>query len=144
MDDASEERQRLDALHNKKFVRIRRIQEQQRDHTAQTQAKAREHYKLMLGLKHLAIHGATIAHQKALHELDCQHRKRSLKLERRYASAEMGTKLEESVPEPENAHLRNKAVGEHGRGLKEFATVGSGSEAAVGPEETFTEARNTE
>ena len=128
MDDAAEERHRLDILHEEELLRTRKAQEQTRDHIAQIQAQARGHHKLMLDLEH----DAAITRQKALHEENYQHRERILKLEQQYASAGSGVERGEPIPELQDTESRNEATVEPGRGLMMASeNAGSSNVAAV-------------
>lgn len=133
MDDATEERLRLDALHHEELLRIAKTQEQER-----------KHREWMLDHEHQAVHNAALNSQKAPNAQDYEHRKRTLKLERQYALTGPTLEPRKSVTEPESAVLSNGAVVESGDQV--LGSKGSDSEnkAMFESEERFTESKNAE
>ena len=131
MDDATEERHRLDTLHDEELCRTRKAQEQTRDHIARIQAQTREHRKILLDIEHQANLDAAITLQKALHEQHYQHRERILKLECQYASVGSGAEPGESAPESEDAESGNKATVEPGRELTMVSEDAGSSDVAA-------------
>lgn len=87
-DNDAKEKHRLDTLHDEKLLRVRKPQEQEREHIAQLQAQERTHRELMLGYEHQLAHDTASNCQKALHEQNYEERKRILALERQCALPE--------------------------------------------------------
>ena len=133
MDDATEERLRLDALHHEELLQIAKTQEQER-----------KHREWMLDHEHQAVHNAALNSQKAPNAQDFEHRKRTLKLERQDASTGPTLEPGKSVTEPESAVLSNEAVVESGDQVLGSKRSDSDSEATFESEERFTESKNVE
>ena len=133
MDDATKERLRLDALHHEELLRIAKTQEQER-----------KHRELTLDHEHQAVHNAALSCQKAPNAQDYEHRKRTLKLERQYASTGPTLEPRKSVTEPESAILSDGAVVESGDQVLGPKGSDSEDEAMFEAEERFTESKNAE
>ena len=124
--DATEEKLRLDALHNEQLLLVAKTQEQERDHIAQKQGQERKHHQQMLDIQHRANHNASLALQRAHDEQEFQHRQRMLRLEIQRPSSEKATQTRDSSPRSEDNQSRDE-------GIVEFEeTLGSQNEGPAG------------
>ena len=124
--DATEEKLRLDALHNEQLLRIAKTQEQERNHIAQKQAQERNHHQHMLDIEHRAYYDASLALQRAHDEQEFLHRQRMLRLGLQRPSSEKATQTRDSSPRSEDNQSRDE-------GIVEFEeTLGSQSTRLAG------------
>ena len=134
MDDAANERLRLDRLHHEELLRITQTQEQERRHLGEIQARQREHHRMMLDLDH----DAAIKRQKALNEQEYKHRESLLELESQYALTGSVFEPRESVPKTEKSGSRNEVVAMPRESVLDSENAGPGDEAAVESKQRLT------
>ena len=108
--DATEEKLRLDALHNEQLLRVAKTQEQERNHIAQKQAQERKHHQQMLDIQHRANYDASLALQRAYHQQEFDHHERMLGLSYRHSSSEKATQTRDPTPGSEKNQSRDEAT----------------------------------
>ena len=124
--DATEEKLRLDALHNEQLLRVAKSQEQELNHIAQKQAQERKHHQQMLDIEHRANYDASLALQRAYHQQEFEHHERMLGLSQRHSSSEKATQTRDLSPRTEDDQSRDQ-------GTVEFEeTIGSNNAEPAG------------
>ena len=136
--DATEEKLRLDALHNEQLLRVAKTQEQELNHIARKQAQERMHLQQMLDIEHRAYYNASLALQRAHNQQELEHLERMLRLAHQHPSSEKATQTGDPTPgceenqskdegtvefekplESENAGPAGAGIGEFGNKMSE-------------------------